>query len=319
LNEWTVQLRSPSRYGRFGWSADASNLTLRNSTVVSRDNAQLRAAVLVEVSPELMLAASFGRDRTDFTGRARRPLLDPGRGHRVGTRLRAPSSRANTRSASSGTDTTRPSRTAPRSPPGGCAPATTCKWVGQLLQRSSGPAALFYDVLTTTVPDRDNPGRRRAPPPGRVRHPGPVDHRHRFRVGTPLLVRDFEASAVYTGARDTLTLAFMRSSQRPVGTATSDVAVLRALDITEYGYRVALSHRLTPLTNLNLVRSARRVVGTGLGEPRVPPARLGHFAVHPGRQADDRLDRDPAQRVRQQRGTAFFRENSLVISIVYRL
>lgn len=267
VSEYTLQLRNPSPYGRFGWAVDGSSLALRNDTVGTRDNARLRASLLAEIAPQFMVSASYGRDRTEFTGQGRIDASTSGVGvawyPTVRTQLVGEYERRFFGRGHNLTFAHRTAFTAWRVRAG-----RDVRVGGQLLQRSSGPAALFYDILTTALPDRETraqAARRRLDESG---IPALTIIDTGFLSDRPSLVRDFEASAAYTGPRSTASVAYTRRDQQPLGTTAATPPAPFELDLALSGYTATFSHRLTQLTTLSVSRTSTRIVGAAPAEPR---------------------------------------------------
>jgi uncharacterized protein (PEP-CTERM system associated) len=78
--EWVGHLRNAPGVTAFGWAADASRLTIRNTAVGEREDSRLRGSLMYALRSDLRVAAYQGVEFSDLAGTTKERVSTPGFG-----------------------------------------------------------------------------------------------------------------------------------------------------------------------------------------------------------------------------------------------
>ena len=258
--DFNARLRNAVASSRFGWTADASTVNVRNDELGSLDDNRLRASLIYSILPTLRVSAIGGYDSTEFADPERKSGSVVGGGltwnpsprtlfagvyedrffgatHNVLFQYRTP--RTAWRAVSSKDLTL----------------ASTLLANGDF----SSTLNVMNDLLATSIPDpeeREQVARRRLEQVGLA---GTTPLSGAFLTDRPMLLRQSEFTGVLNAPRDTLSLRYQDREQKVTGPVPGGGPAFDPnQDNRQRRFVAQWAHRLTPLTSLALAATLLR-------------------------------------------------------------
>ena len=318
IGEWLVSLKSIPSSSSLSWAIEGNTSSVQNQIIGSRQDNRAVSSLIYAVDPQLILTILGGRENTNYLTANRQESSISGFGIEWApsprTQFAAIKQRRFFGDAHVAIFTHRTPLTVWRFASG----QDIVLLPNSLATNSSSSLSnLMFDLLVSAIPDpamrKDEVSKRieqTAIPPNPLLGGG-------FLTARPSVNRVHEASAAIVGAVNTLTFTFSKKNQRSLIAGNIDANRRFFDDIEQRNFNIALSHKLTPITNIVFLAAQLRTYGLAADHPEAKQTVFSLFLNTPlGSKTSIALG---TRRVKFSSSVvASYRENALVALLTLR-
>lgn len=282
IEEWSGHFKSIPSSASIAWTIEGNLSNIQNQIIGHRQDNRAIASFLYSIDPQLILTVLGGRESTNYISANSQQSTISGFGIEwvpsPRTQIAAIKQRRFFGDSYIAIFSHRTPLTVWR-----FASNQDIVLLPNLLAASSPSSLsnLMFDLLASAIPDpamrRDEVSKRLEKtgiPPNALLGGG-------FLTARPSVNRAQEASAAIVGAINTLTLTFSKKTQRSLSAGNIDTDRRFFDDIEQRSLNVALSHKLTPITNIVFLASQLRTYGLVAMHPEAKQTFFSMFLTTP--------------------------------------
>ncbi len=282
IAEWIAKLKSNPSSAALGWSFDANVSNIHNQVVGRLEDDRAVATLIYSVNPQFHFSALAGRGSTNYVSANKQQSTIRGVGIEWApsprTQLAAVMQKRFFGDAYSVILSHRTPLTAWR-----LGSNKDVVLMPNVLASSSAGAVsnVMFDLLASAIPD---PALRKEEVTKRLAQTGIPPNPSisgGFLTARPSLNRSREASVAILGTANTLTVTYSKKDQRSLAAASSIINTSFSDDVQQRNWNAALSHKITPLTNLVFIASQLNTDGLSITRPRSKQTFFSLFLTTP--------------------------------------